>query len=284
MEARHTHRGRLLVAGLIAVIGALAIVLIAGSPPSEADPGTELLPDLVTLKPPDVRMPPHPKRDLLRLSNEIGNRGTGPLELFPSPVLDDCDGDGDNADDRTATQRVFNDSDDAGSPGYFDRNADNQSTTRPAGCMVFHPQHNHWHFDDFSRYQLYRESTGNLVASNQKVSFCVVDSDLPFNPASVGQPSRPYFPTADGCDATATEGLSVGWADIYGYYLPGQQLDLSDRKGGTFCLVSTADPDDQIAESNEANNSYRMRVRVKPRSRTVQQIKGGCKLPARPTD
>lgn len=265
---------------VIALFAIGAIVLIAGSKPSAADPGDQLLPDLVTLRPPDVRIPPHAKRNVVRLSNEIGNKGAGPLELFPSPTLDDCDNDGNSANDRTATQRIYSDSADAGSPGYFDRGADNQSSTRPAGCMIFHPAHNHWHFDDFSRYRLYRENTGKLVASNEKVSFCVVDSASPFSPPPAGQLDTPYFPTAEGCDATATEGLSVGWADIYGYYLPGQALDLHDHSGGQFCLVSTADPNDQVAESNEANNTYSLRLRVWPKQRRVEQRKGACKIPA----
>lgn len=281
MEARHTHRGRILGAISVALLGALAITLIAGAKPSEADPEAELLPDLVTLPPPDLRMPTHPKRDLLRLSNEIGNQGAGPLELYPSAASENCDGDGNGANDRTAFQRVYSDSADSGSIGYFDRSTDTQSSSRPAGCMVFHPEHNHWHFDDFARYRIYREGTGKLLASNEKVSFCVVDTALPFDPPPAGQPSQPYFPTAEGCDATATEGLSIGWADLYAYYLPGQQLDLSNRKRGKFCLVSTADPNDQIAEGDENNNSYRMRLRIWPKRRMVREIKGACKLPAR---
>jgi hypothetical protein len=264
----------------IALLGCVLILLAADTRRSAADPGTELLPDLVTLPMPAVVMPRHPKRDLLRLSNEIGNQGAGPLEIFPSDVSENCDGDGDPDNDRMAYQRIYNDSSDPDSIGFFDRNADTAGATeRQAGCMIFHPQHNHWHFDNFSRYRLYREDTGRLVARNAKVSFCVIDSDTPFPTPHPGHPTLPYFPTDQGCTATATEGLSIGWADIYGYYLPGQQLNVSGVKKGNFCLVSTADPHDQLSESNENNNTYWTRLFVYPKDRTVRTLKGSCKIP-----
>lgn len=43
-------------------------------------------------------------------------------------------------------------------------------------------------------------------------------------------------------------------------------------------MISTADLDDQIAESDETNNSYLMRLRLWPKRRIVKQIKGQCKL------
>lgn len=150
-------------------------------------------------------MPQHPKRDLVRLSNEIANAGAGPLEIFPSPVWENCDGDNDPSNGRTAYQRVFQDSPDAGSVGYFNRGTDGVSSTRPAGCMHFHPQHNHWHFDSFSSYRIYREGNGKLLDSNEKVSYCVVDNVAPLKPPPQGQPSSPYYPTNEGCDQTATE-------------------------------------------------------------------------------
>ena len=285
MQARATHRGRIAAAALIALAGCLAIALAATTKRSAADPGDQLLPDLVTLRPPALVMPKHPKRVLLRLSNEVGNQGSGPLEIFPSDASENCDGDQDPSNDRSGFQRIFVDSDDSGSPGYFDRNADTAGAIEhPTGCIVYHPKHNHWHFADFARYVLYREDTGKIVARQEKVSFCLVDSDTPFASQLPGQQPAPYYPNALGCDETATVGLSVGWADIYGYYLPGQQLDLSGHKRGNFCLLSTADPpspglpNGHIEESDESNNSYGMRLHISTKRRTVQSLGGSCKM------
>jgi hypothetical protein len=84
----------------------LAVLLLAAAlvlPSAAASPSVSraLLPDLVTRKPYKIflELTPRGKR-LIRLSNEVVNVGTGPLELRPR--ADDCDGDGNVANDRTS--------------------------------------------------------------------------------------------------------------------------------------------------------------------------------------
>jgi len=209
----------------------------------------ELLPDLITLEPPYVDIVTVQYRvkkvvvteRRLRLSNVIGNQGEGPLEMYP--VSADCDNDGDVQNDRLVFQRIFGNTN--GVAG-FQRGEDAVVDEHPVGCHVFHPKHRHWHLQDFSKYELL-DGTGNVVASADKVSFCVIDTDpLP------GATTPPYY---DSCGRNVDLGLSSGWADMYGYWLAGQYIILPADLTGTYCLLSTADPANHIRESDETNNA-----------------------------
>ncbi len=81
--------------------------------------------------------------------------------------------------------------------------------------MIFHEIHDHYHFEDFASYELYRVKSGQLKEISEKVSFCVVDilnthSDLP------GAAVSPYYEFEDCQTDSGIHGISVGWADIYG--------------------------------------------------------------------
>lgn len=182
---------------------------------------------------------------LLRFPNEVANASTGVLELFP--VEGDCDGDGDSGNDRMGYQRMYRDTNDN---GRFDRGADRAMRPRFAGCFQFHPEHDHWHFENFARYQLKRMSDGKLVRTSDKVSFCIVDIARRF-PAIPGSPTRSFY---NRCARGTTSGLSVGWSDIYSSGLEGQSLIITTLVDGHYCFVSTADPANLLVERNDGNN------------------------------
>jgi hypothetical protein len=82
--------------------------------------------------------------------------------------------------------------------------------------MRFHPAHDHWHVLDIAGDELRREHEGKTVARTRKVGFCLSDNGLAF-PGERTPPTAvyPIGPSgSEGCDATAIEGLSVGWADL----------------------------------------------------------------------
>jgi hypothetical protein len=226
----------------------------AGAAPRVAH--AQLLPDLVTLPLSDLRIQKAPGVKRLRFSNTIANTGVGPLELYP--VANDCNGNGDFTDDRTAMEQPYVDSND---DGVFERSSDQPSGTPiVVGCYVFHPAHDHWHLEDFARYELHRwSSSGAVVAARRKVSFCVGD-DYVAQPGLPGSPRKPYYTE---CTNDSTIGLSIGWADFYGADLQGQSLDIRGIADGRYCLVSTADPDGHILESDPTNNVATLRIRIK---------------------
>lgn len=244
------------LAGWAVAIGALAMVampLTAGA----GDAGsTELLPDLRTRELRDIRITPDGSGRELRFTNDVLNAGPGALQVDPDPPgSGDCDGDGDVDNDRTATQRIYVDAD---ADGVFRRSEDASYVSRAVGCMAFHPAHDHWHFNDFARYKLRRNSTGRKVATSTKVSFCMRDSRL--RAGSIpGSPSSEYF---EDCAPDSTMGISVGWSDEYDWGLPDQDLDVTGVPEGWYCLSSTADPDERLAEGDDSNNRESTKVRI----------------------
>lgn len=248
---------------ILVVAGLLAAGSVIPAAATHTPGAGDLLPDLQTLLPQDLEIVSvRSGRNIekrLRFDNEVLNRGTGPLELYPDSV--NCD-----PGSRMAIQRIYQDSGLA-SPGVFQRGDDNVVTTHNAGCMRFHPQHRHWHFDDFAKYELKTlnadgtvggtvEVVGRLVQST-KVSFCIIDvhhrESLPGSPASA------YYTQ---CGRDSTLGISIGWSDEYHSTLAGQYVDITGVANGTYCLVSTADPLTKLADSNRGNNVAGVRVTI----------------------
>jgi len=219
--------------------------------PSEPEPppaAALLLPDVRTLPPFElsVRNVSDGTRQL-RFANEIVNARPGLLELYPA--AEDCDGDGLLQDERTAYQRVYRDAD---GDGAFRRGTDTGYTDLAAGCFAFHEAHNHWHFGEFARYQLWRFSgEWSLVSSSDKVSFCITDT----RPVLTSLPGFPPSPFYRSCDRDSIQGLSVGWSDVYDATLPGQFVDLTGVGDGRYCLWTVADPGDRLRETDETNNA-----------------------------
>ena len=225
-----------------------------------------LRPNLVTLPVGDLSIDREDGVRLLRFANVIGNRGPGVLELFP--VADDCDGDGDPQDDRSVHERLYVDTN---GNGVFDRGVDEAAAEEPfVGCMFFHPEHDHWHVEDFARYVLTKPKDGRVVALSDKVSFCVRDSIARWH----GMPGAPGAPYYRECTQDGTTGMSVGWADVYGADLFGQSIELTGVPDGRYCLTSTADPSDRIVERRDDDNRRSILIRI--RGSSVRQIGTGC--------
>ncbi len=182
-------RNRVRLGAIVAIASALGVILIVSSSPSGAGAGSASLePDLVTLPLGEqhLAMRLDGSSTLLRFSNEIGNLGAGPLEIAPSAVSNDCDGDADPANDRDATQRVYEDADGSGG---FEAGSDPVASEHRFGCMRYHLAHDHWHVLDIARYALRHEPSGKLAARTRKVGFCLADFRHAF-PAPSSRRSR----------------------------------------------------------------------------------------------
>ena len=278
MEAFAARRGRLAAAvgGAAAV---LATGLLATSPAPVAAGPTALQPDLVTLaiQQEEMAMERDGGRTRLRFTNEIGNRGGGPLEMFPSEEGSDCDGDGDSSNDRDATQRVFADSNRSTA---FERDADEVASERIFGCMRYHAAHDHWHVLQTSTYELRSEPSGKVVTRIRKVGFCHSDYRLAF-PDESTQPTGTYpiNPAGvTGCQSFSIQGMSPGWADAYLLSLPGQDLDVTGLPRGPYCLTSRADPDSLLTELDEDNNVRRVHLFLRPAKLTVRKLPTPCRI------
>ncbi len=271
-----------MAAGVASAACALGVVLLSAS--AEAGGSAALQPDLVTLatQQDDVIVTAEGGRRYVRLSTEIANHGDGPLEIFPSAASTNCDGDGNPDNDREASQRTFADTD---GDGGYGAGVDGIVAEQRIGCMRYHAIHDHWHVLDFARYELHREPQGRressrIVAKRRKVGFCVGDNRIAFtdNPRVPGGPTYPFGPAGSvGCDQSATQGLSIGWADLYLFFVPGQELDVTGVPPGRYCLVTRADPRDLIDESNEENNVRRTLLALDSRRIAVNRLPGKCR-------
>lgn len=177
---------------------------------------------------------------LLRFSNAVPNVGAGPLDLYATVQPDGT---------TFAYQRVWNDN------GTF---SDYQ-----AGTFVFagHESHNHWHFADFADYNLRSVTEGNgvgaLVATSQKVTFCLMDVTR-YDPAA--------GPSGFTCNH---QGITVGWADVYGRSLADQWIDITSVPDGAYWLESVVDPSDRLLETTNTNNASRIRLQIDKTTNTV---------------
>nr|MDQ6915971.1 hypothetical protein [Actinomycetota bacterium] len=240
----------------LAALAALA-VLGALAPPAAA--ATERYPDLATLPPRDLRFAGMvdvnqdgngtANHNVLRFSNTVYNRGPGPLELWGT--IDSSTKRGD------ATQRVYN--------------SDGTTTDYPTGSQFYyHPSHNHYHFDNWGEYQLWKASdwdawvAGGRVGPPKtlfpgtKTSSCAVDEELV--QSSPGTPAPGVYGIGgcmpDPVTGVLFEGISVGWGDTYDYYRGDQWIDLGVAVNGQpflpdgdYVLRSITDPKNLIYES-----------------------------------
>jgi len=269
-------RAQTIVAGWAALAASALCLGVASAPALAAHP---LEPDLVTLPltQDDLVLAETGKgknrRTLLRMTNEVGNQGVGPLEIEASGASENCDEDDDPNNDRIASQRIYDDFDVSGD---FDRDVDTEYDTSKIGCLRYHPAHAHWHVLDFSKYTLFSEETGEPT-DGTKVGFCLGDSNHSFAPLGTGS-----FYSFSGCGNGGTiptfMGISVGWADIYGSATPGQRIKVTGLPRGRYCLRSEADPVDKLSELDETNNAYDLRIHLNLREDKVKALPTGCQL------
>lgn len=228
----------------VALLAAM-IVLLLGRPDTVASVESQQLPDLTPRLPREVGMaltptpvfPGSPLSELrpplkLRFDAGANNNGGHSLEMLGVPTAEPLSLEAHQCVAWTAaacTER------------------------RPAGALRWHDEHSHWHFDDFSAYELRRLdadgqpdwTAGGSLAVTPKVSFCLEDSERTDGNEGVG--------TYNSCTGVL-QGISAGWADVYESWLPGQELEVEGVPDGNYALVVTVDPAGKIAELDETNN------------------------------
>lgn len=217
--------------------GLAAGFLIVGTPGAMRATDGPHYPDLKTRPPFDLR---HDRVTIngtsqwvLRFSNTVWNAGTGPLHLVPV----------NSGSKTTVWQHVYSTTTATGTP----------VEQHNAGEAEFHPEHNHWHFQNFAKYELYTKAdwerrTGVKRGQGTKTTFCIIDTTRVTGnlPAAYAQ-----------CGQTSTTGLTVGWGDTYTYNLWEQWVVLGQSRlaNGDYVLTSVADPLNKIYESSNKNGS-----------------------------
>jgi lysyl oxidase len=138
------------------------------------------------------------------------------------------------------------------------------------GWFIYPTCHGHPHFAQYADYRLWtvdgytawkalRDANPGALASDllaanpnlaaqmivgRKFGFCVID---------VIQYSTTALAKYTSC--FDNQGISVGWADLYGYRLDGQWIDITDVPGGTYVLEGEVNAEHFFTEADYSNNS-----------------------------
>jgi hypothetical protein len=187
----------------------------------------------------------------LIFSTTSWNTGAGPLEL--------------RAGERDSTslkqnvyQRIYR--------------TDGSSYDRLAGTFVWHPEHNHFHFEDYAVYTLQPfNAPGGSARTGSKTTFCIMDT-TPVNTSLPGAPARAVYTTCN----PDVQGMSVGWGDTYGRNLVGQSIDVTDNPSGDYTLRIAIDPKKRLLELDDGDNTSCALLRINPTNATVQVLGSGC--------
>lgn len=233
---------RMFLATACLAIGCFSIASVAA--------GQELRPNLRALPPSSLSVVPNVNtgNPELRFAATSWNSGSGPLELVP--------GAGGQAG-QDVYQRVYTQG--GGSNDYL------------AGTFVYHPEHNHFHFQQYALYTLEPvNAPGASQRQSYKTSFCVMDTTK----VDAGLPGAPKKPVYSTCNALV-QGMSVGWGDTYGPHLAGQAIDLTGNPDGLYELTVAFDPANQLLETNDTDNTACVLLQISVTNLTVQTL-GAC--------
>jgi hypothetical protein len=112
-----------------------------------------------------------------------------------------------------------------------------------AGIFVWSPCHMHHHVAGYASYEL-RDASSGVVMGGHKQAFCLED-DEQVEPLG---PTHGYH-----CNV---QGISPGWADVYGNGLPCQWLDITDVAPGTYTLHVAIDGTGVLPDADPTNNEW----------------------------
>jgi hypothetical protein len=230
-----------------------AVVALAGPAPARA---ADVLPDLDERVPQNLSIrteltPAGRTRFHLGFDSAAANVGDGPLAL-----------EGHRADRRQRRMAVDQlvDQDDGSEPRLIPG----------VGRLAFvkQPDHRHWHYIGFQRYEVRRADGSPVgVRRDRKSGFCLGDRyrvDDPeqypgFNPSSA-------FNTRCGLERpdllSVGEGISVGYGDDYVAHVEGQYVDVTRLGRGTYLLVHRVNADGRLLERDTTNDAASVRFRL----------------------
>lgn len=197
----------------------------------------------------------------IRFSTALANAGQGPFDLRANgQVVNNPDG----TQDILTNQRVY---DDVNANGKYDLGVDTAFVDQFAGYFSYHAAHSHMHFNDFAiarlRVRPADQSLGPVIAVGPKTSFCLIDINH-FSPTLPGSPASAQY----SCDASH-EGISVGWADVYGSGLEGQFINVTNVPNGDYWLEVEADYVNHIQETIETDNVTRSPITIGNQPATI---------------
>lgn len=198
-----------------------------------------LLPDLQPEIPREIFIESTSAARILRFSTTFNNVGEGPFEAIRSEPSENT---------TILASQVIN-------------TRDGGREERLIGEFVFHPDHEHWHIEDYVAFELWslddNGEPSELLASTGKMSFCIWDEES----FDLNLPNASQNQVYIGCN-NDVQGISVGWSDTYAARIEGQELDISDISDGEYLVRTTLNPDRNILEKSYDNNTSELILEI----------------------
>ncbi len=161
-----------------------------------------------------------------------------------------------------------------------------------AGTMTYHPDHGHFHTDNWGVYTLRKPIDGvtdptewTIVGYGTKMGFCLMDLANCASPSSYG-----YCREDDGTVVTndidnyglggggyncvvTNQGISVGYLDIYDYYLDGMSITIPEGVcNGDYYIVAEIDPFNNYLEESDNNNVIAVPITLTDQPETIESV------------
>lgn len=231
--------------------------------PSLADVGAEpdeLLPNLQVIAPFEVgfaqcqatEIADYGAKRCLRFSTGPANVGEGSLDLLVTEV-GEIEG--------QMYQRIHH--------------TDGTTKTVDAGLFDYHHEHLHYHHGALQSLELLRVTDATqgrmeLAGTGPKLGFCLLPYFVADWTSFAQAPSNSAYGDNGCADYTGLitppvgtqMALAQGWADIYGWYIEGNFVDFADNPDGLYVIRAQSDPDSDVVESNEHDNTSYTYLRV----------------------
>ena len=173
----------------------------------------------------------------LRFSTWTINVGAGPLELRATNTHPDGSQD--------VNQRIY----DSDGVSFTDTYAGTFAVV--GGRLRFTDS-----ADYFLKEVTANDGVGGIVGATEKVSYCIVDSGK-YTTSPPGTPASAHYTTCG-----PVMGISVGWVDLYSSSISTQAIALTGVSDGTYWLENIGDPTNRLMESDDTNNTYRVKVTI----------------------
>lgn len=228
----------------------------------------------------------------LRLSVGTPNIGHGPLRVTATDYFV-CGGDTiyspgglEVCPDGTSPRQIIN------QRIYHKNGSEMTWYEMAAGTMTYHPDHGHFHTDNWGVYTLRKPIDGvtdptewPIVGYGTKMGFCLMDLANCASPSSYG-----YCREDDGTVVTndidnyglggggyncviTNQGISVGYLDIYDYYLDGMSITIPEGVcNGDYYIVAEIDPFNNYLEESDNNNVIAVPITLTEQPETIESV------------
>lgn len=119
--------------------------------------------------------------------------------------------------------------------------------------FVWSAAHGHYHLKDFNEFKLFN-SAGEQVQTGYKQAFCLIDVERLDPTARLD---------AQFTNCNVNQGISAGWADLYGASLACQYIVINGIPDGDYTLQSTTNSKHVVIEDSYSDNTIWTGLRIR---------------------